>query len=59
MKLTLLFLVINFTLIAQETVSKNPKYSSAPVTVYIRDINDNFPEFTQPYYEVKYTGTAK
>lgn len=44
--------VVNFTLIAQETVSQNPKYSSAPVTIYVRDINDNFPEFTQSFYEV-------
>lgn len=44
--------VINFTLIAEETVSQNAKHSSAPVTLYIRDINDNFPEFTQSHYEV-------
>lgn len=49
---SIVFLVINFTIIAKEAVSKNPKYSSAPVTVYVRDINDNFPEFTQQQYEV-------
>ncbi|XP_067000515.2 cadherin-23 [Anabrus simplex] len=44
--------VMNFTLIAKEMVPNNPKYSLVPVTVYIKDMNDNFPEFTQPYYEV-------
>ncbi|XP_063244010.1 cadherin-23 [Bacillus rossius redtenbacheri] len=43
---------INFTLIARETVPQNPKYSLVPVTVHIRDMNDNFPEFTDPMYEV-------
>lgn len=43
---------MNFTLVAKETVPNNAKYSSVPVTVYIRDMNDNFPEFTEPFYEV-------
>ncbi|XP_073991281.1 cadherin 88C isoform X3 [Rhodnius prolixus] len=43
--------VINFTLIARETVPKNAKSSSVPVTVFIRDMNDNFPEFSKPLYE--------
>ena len=42
---------MNFTLIAKETVPHKPKYSLVPATVYIRDMNDNFPEFTQPFYE--------
>lgn len=55
------FLVMNFTLIAKETVPHKAKYSLAPVTVYIRDMNDNFPDFTQPFYEVRfcdYTNTV-
>jgi len=48
------FLVMNFTLIAKETVPHKAKYSLAPVTVYIRDMNDNFPDFTQPFYEVRF-----
>ncbi|XP_065338722.1 cadherin-23 isoform X2 [Cloeon dipterum] len=43
---------MNFTLVAKETVPNNPKYSSVPVTVFIRDVNDNFPEFTESIYEV-------
>lgn len=43
--------VVNFTLVARETVSRKPKSSSVPVTVYIRDINDNFPEFSKSIYE--------
>ena len=52
--LRLFFLVMNFTLIAKETVPHKAKYSLAPVTVYIRDVNDNFPDFTQPFYEVRF-----
>jgi cadherin 23 len=48
-----IFSAMNFTLVAKETVPNNAKYSSVPVTVYIRDMNDNFPEFTEPLYEVK------
>jgi hypothetical protein len=44
--------VINFTLVAKETVERRPKSSRVPVTVFIRDMNDNFPEFTKPVYEV-------
>ncbi|XP_053979716.1 cadherin-23 [Hylaeus volcanicus] len=43
---------INFTLIAKEVVSVAPKYSMVPVTVFIKDQNDNYPEFTQDIYEV-------
>ncbi|XP_060850417.1 cadherin-23-like [Rhopalosiphum padi] len=44
--------VINFTIVAIETIAKNPKYSVVPVSVYIRDVNDNYPEFSRPTYEV-------
>lgn len=44
--------MINGTLIAREVVSKAPKYSAVPVTIYIRDKNDNYPEFTKGTYEV-------
>ncbi|KAF5304330.1 hypothetical protein FQA39_LY09709 [Lamprigera yunnana] len=43
---------INFTLVAKEVVLDNPKNSQVSVTVYIRDQNDNYPEFSQNYYEV-------
>lgn len=43
--------IINFTLIAKEIVA-NPKFSVVPVTVYIKDQNDNYPEFTKIIYEV-------
>lgn len=44
--------VINFTLTAKEIVQKAPKHSSVPVTVYIRDVNDNSPEFSKQVYDV-------
>ncbi|XP_059472366.1 cadherin-23 [Neocloeon triangulifer] len=50
---------MNFTIVAKETVPNNPKYSSVPVTVFIRDVNDNFPEFTEPFYEVSVPENSK
>jgi hypothetical protein len=47
-----IFLVINFTIVAIETIANNPKYSIVPVSIYLRDVNDNYPEFSQPMYEV-------
>ncbi|XP_075231619.1 cadherin 88C [Lycorma delicatula] len=44
--------VMNFTLVAKETVEQNPKFSEASVTIHIRDVNDNFPEFSKSVYEV-------
>ncbi|BES92052.1 Cadherin domain [Nesidiocoris tenuis] len=44
--------VINFTLVAKEMVLYRPKSSTVPVTVYVLDMNDNFPEFSKPLYEV-------
>ncbi|XP_071547487.1 cadherin-23 isoform X5 [Panulirus ornatus] len=44
--------VVNFTVVARETVAEKPKSSSALVTVYIRDTNDNFPIFSEDQYEV-------
>ncbi|KAL1123291.1 hypothetical protein AAG570_002377 [Ranatra chinensis] len=44
--------VINFTLIAKEKVPNKAKHSAVPVTVHIHDMNDNFPEFSKPVYEV-------
>ncbi|XP_063590983.1 cadherin-23-like [Penaeus indicus] len=44
--------VVNFTVVARETVAEDPKSSSAFVTVYIRDTNDNFPVFSEDQYEV-------
>ncbi|XP_034949613.1 uncharacterized protein [Chelonus insularis] len=44
--------VINFTIVAKELVPFQPKFSVVPVTVYIKDQNDNYPEFTMPIYEV-------
>ena len=45
-------LVVNFTLRAKEIVENAPKQSIVPVTVYIKDQNDNYPEFTESTYEV-------
>ncbi|XP_050665095.1 cadherin-23 [Leptidea sinapis] len=44
--------VLNFSLVAKEIVSNDPKMSVVPITVHIKDENDNFPEFTQPSYTV-------
>ncbi|KAJ1522204.1 hypothetical protein ONE63_002512 [Megalurothrips usitatus] len=44
--------VMNFTLVAKETVPNNAKYSAVPLTVHIRDVNDNVPEFDKNVYEV-------
>ena len=33
-------------------MTTSAKYSVVPVTVYIKDQNDNYPEFTQSTYEV-------
>ncbi|RZF38140.1 hypothetical protein LSTR_LSTR005501 [Laodelphax striatellus] len=43
---------MNFTLVAKESVPRDPKFSFASVTIYIRDVNDNVPEFAKPIYEV-------
>ncbi|KAF5272299.1 hypothetical protein FQR65_LT04956 [Abscondita terminalis] len=43
---------INFTLVAKEVVLDHPKSTEVPVTVYVRDQNDNYPEFTQHLYDV-------
>lgn len=44
--------MVNFTLTAKEIVPNSPKQSVVPVTVYIKDQNDNYPEFTDNTYEV-------
>ncbi|KAJ0175756.1 hypothetical protein K1T71_008915 [Dendrolimus kikuchii] len=44
--------VMNFSLVAKEIVTKDPKMSIVPITVHIRDENDNFPEFTESLYTV-------
>lgn len=44
---------MNFTLVAKETVPNNAKYSAVPLTVHIRDVNDNVPEFDKNVYEVR------
>lgn len=44
--------VMNFTVVAKETMTKSPKSSSATVAVRILDRNDNYPEFTKSLYEV-------
>ncbi|OXU32081.1 hypothetical protein TSAR_007838 [Trichomalopsis sarcophagae] len=44
--------VVNFTLAAKEIVPNSPKQSVVPVSVYIKDQNDNYPEFTESTYEV-------
>ncbi|XP_066601612.1 cadherin-23 [Prorops nasuta] len=44
--------VVNFTLIAKEISTSSPKQSVVPVTVFIKDQNDNYPEFTENVYEI-------
>ncbi|XP_049786609.1 cadherin-23-like [Schistocerca cancellata] len=44
--------VMHFTLIAKEIVPYSPKHHLVPVTVHIKDVNDNFPEFTKAVYNV-------
>ncbi|XP_063975231.1 cadherin-23 isoform X2 [Diachasmimorpha longicaudata] len=44
--------VINFTLIAKEIASFEPKFTVVPITVLIKDQNDNYPEFVHNIYEV-------
>ncbi|KAB0799063.1 hypothetical protein PPYR_06943 [Photinus pyralis] len=44
--------IINFTLVAKEVVADDPHMAKVPVTVFIRDQNDNYPEFTQELYEI-------
>ncbi|XP_063703738.1 LOW QUALITY PROTEIN: cadherin-23 [Culicoides brevitarsis] len=43
--------LLNFSIVAKEIV-KNGKSSKVPVTIRIRDRNDNFPEFARHVYEV-------
>ncbi|XP_035210796.1 cadherin-23-like isoform X2 [Stegodyphus dumicola] len=49
----------NFRIVAQETVPILPKSSTADVTVYIRDTNDNFPEFSEDVYRVSVPENAE
>lgn len=42
---------LNYTLVARESVASGAKWSSVPLVIYVRDSNDNFPEFEQPLYE--------
>ncbi|XP_072938602.1 cadherin-23 [Epargyreus clarus] len=44
--------VMNFSLVAKEVVTNNPKMSIVPIMVHIKDENDNFPEFTESLYTV-------
>ncbi|XP_018347185.1 PREDICTED: cadherin-23 [Trachymyrmex septentrionalis] len=44
--------VVNFTLVAKEITPVSPKSSAVSVTVFIKDQNDNYPEFTKDIYEV-------
>nr|XP_034827125.1 cadherin-23 [Maniola hyperantus] len=44
--------VMNFSIVAKEIVSKDPKMSVVPMMVHIKDDNDNFPEFTEALYTV-------
>ncbi|CAH4029361.1 unnamed protein product [Pieris brassicae] len=44
--------VMNFSLVAKEIVTKDAKMSVVPITVHIKDENDNYPEFTQQIYTV-------
>lgn len=52
MVLFTLISAVNFTLIAKEVVTSAPKLSKVPVVVFVKDQNDNYPEFTEDKYEV-------
>ena len=41
---------VNFSLVARELTESEPKESRVPVTVHIRDRNDNQPEFESASY---------
>ncbi|XP_068152690.1 cadherin-23 [Drosophila tropicalis] len=43
------FVEVNFTIFARE-IDEPSRYSSAHVQIFIRDQNDNYPEFTQTIY---------
>ncbi|XP_017865167.1 PREDICTED: cadherin-23 [Drosophila arizonae] len=43
------FIEVNFTIFARE-IDEPTRWSSAHVQIFIRDQNDNFPEFTQAIY---------
>ena len=43
---------MNLSLTAREIVPISPKESTVPITIYIQDQNDNYPEFTESIYEV-------
>lgn len=43
----------NCTITAKEVVSKQAKTTSVPISIRIRDVNDNIPQFTRPSYQVK------
>ena len=43
----------NCTIVARETVAWQPKSSSVSVTVNIRDVNDNLPQFNRSFYQVR------
>ncbi|KAK6628109.1 hypothetical protein RUM44_010591 [Polyplax serrata] len=50
---------LNFTLLAKETVTDNPKYSLVSVMVHVRDINDNVPKFKMNEYRVSVPENSK
>lgn len=41
---------LNYVLVAREIVA-DAKWSSVPLKIFVRDSNDNFPEFEKPMYE--------
>ncbi|CAH2108500.1 unnamed protein product [Euphydryas editha] len=51
--------VMNFSLVAKEIVTKDPKMSVVPITVHIKDENDNYPEFTESIYMVSIPENCK
>lgn len=43
--------VLNFTIVAKE-ITADPKFSTVPLIVYIKDRNDNVPQFSKVSYNV-------
>lgn len=42
---------MNYTIVAREVVRDRAKWSAVPIRIFVRDSNDNFPEFTRSVYE--------
>ena len=51
--------IFNFTIFAKEIVEVNPKHGSVPVTIFVRDVNDNIPRFSKNSYRISVPENSK